>query len=292
MTVRRSPFQFLIVSLIVCQGAFAAGPRPVRPVRSDASACLKSSETAQSLENTGKLLEASASFAECAQAQCPGVVVADCSSALERLKARIPSLSLRVQDTAQQDILGAKVLLDGSFVSGALKGALIPLNPGKHSLKITAEGFAVDTRDVLVTTGEQARVIAVVLKRTGEEGSSSTGGPGAGPWIVMGIGGAALGVGAVLYATAPALPAGCSGGSVFGGAGSCVKAADGVAAQKHDNAVTFGLQWMAGGALVAGGGLVWYLVAPKGDATSTSWRISPAIPSTDGFGGLRATGHF
>ncbi len=287
MTLRSSNYVLIAASLVLVSSAQAAGPRPVRPAKSDPTACLKSSETAQSLENAGKLLEASAAFTECAQTKCPEVVASDCSTALERLKSRIPTLSLRVQNSAHQDILGARLKLDGVSQPDALKGTPVPVNPGKHVLKVEADGYTEDTRDVLVATGEQARVIAIVLARPDESipipGKPSSGGAGAGPWVVMGVGGAGMAVGAVLWATSPALPASCNGSS-------CAPA-DVEAAQKHDDAATLGLRVLASGALVTAGGLVWYLASPTG-SDQASLRLEPSLQMGGGFSGLRAVGRF
>ena len=285
MTPRSSTFVLMAPMLLLATRAHAAGPRPVRQTKADPSACLQSSETAQSLENSGKLLEASDAFAECAQTKCPDVVSSDCSTALERLKSRIPTLSLRVQNSAHKDILGAHVTIDGVARPDALKGTSVPVNPGKHVLKVDAEGYSDDSRDVLVTTGEQARVIAVVLAPQGEGGlhPHDTQGAGVGPWVVMGLGAAGMGVGGVLWATAPALPASCSGSS-------CASA-DLDAGQKHDDAATLGLRVLVGGAVVTAAGLVWYLAAPTG-SDQAMLRVEPSVQMGSGFSGLRAVGRF
>lgn len=274
-------------SLLLSQSAGAA-PKRVGPAKGDPTACLKASETAQSLENAGKLLEASTAYAECAQTKCPDVVAADCSTALDRLKGRIPTISLRVHDVKNQDILSARVYVDGQPQLDALKGTPLLVNPGTHTLKVEADGYTEVTRSVLLTTGEQARVIAVVLTKPGEgipsDAGSAASGAGIAPWVVVGVGAAGVAVGGLLYATAPAFPSECTRGD----ANSCPPGPYAEAATSNSKAEALGLAVAAGGAAVAVGGLVWYFVTPKEDARP-ALRLEPAV---GGFTGLRAVGHF
>ena len=194
-------------------------------------------------------------------------------------------MSLRVQDNDHHDILGARVSLDGEAKADALKGASMAVNPGTHTLKVEADGFVDDTRSVLVTTGEQDRVIAVVLSRVDERPPSSASGAGPWPWVVVGAGVALAGAGTYVMLSAPGFPAGC----VEGQANSCKDAASAKQATDHSNAQSTGLLLLAGGGVAVAGGLLWYFLTPTEETSRQSFVIRPSVGA---FNGISASGSF
>ena len=103
------------------------------------------------------------------------------------------------------------------------------------------------------------------------------------PWIVVGIGGAALVAGVIVLVTSPSLPTGCNAGTKL-----CTAIAgedSGAFDKRKDEAGTFRSQPIIGGAIIAGGavlvagGLLWHFLEPTGPVAkgSLSPKLTPNV---------------
>ncbi|MCL2778179.1 MAG: tetratricopeptide repeat protein [Polyangiaceae bacterium] len=123
------------------------------------------------------------------------------------------------------------------------------------------------------------------------------------PWVVAGIGGAAIIAGVVVYATKPKMPANCSGGSCYRSPDDESDAqlnADKDQAGKSRSQSTTGLIVGGAGIVVLAGGLIWhFLEHPNGSSASPNSSngasaekptVTPAIGP--GFAGLSFGGTF
>jgi hypothetical protein len=132
----------------------------------------------------------------------------------------------------------------------------------------------------------------------GHDDKPSTNGPGAAPWVVVGVGGAVLVTGVVLLATAT-YPSGCDAST-----NKCVVSASTPNAQTVldktlSDANAARTQKGIGGVLTGvgvagvGAGLAWYFLAKsheKPAATARTFELAPAVTPT--FAGLSAAGSF
>jgi hypothetical protein len=124
------------------------------------------------------------------------------------------------------------------------------------------------------------------------------------PWVVAGIGGAAIITGVVVYATKPKMPANCSGGS-----GTCQQGkdqsdadfkADKDQAGKSRSQNTIGLIVGGAGIAVLAGGLIWHFLEHTNGSSSSpnasngasaeKPTVTPAVGP--GFAGLSFGGSF
>jgi tetratricopeptide (TPR) repeat protein len=117
------------------------------------------------------------------------------------------------------------------------------------------------------------------------------------PWILVGVGGAAVIVGAVVVATAPSLPAGCDADS-----GRCAPIAgespDDFDKRKNDAGASrdqpkYGIVTMVGGGVLVAGGLLWHFLEPTG-AVEKAGKAKPSVSPElgPGFAGLSLGGSF
>ncbi len=120
------------------------------------------------------------------------------------------------------------------------------------------------------------------------------------PWIVVGLGGAAIIAGIVVYATAPKLPAGCKEESK-----SCAKdptnkeSPEGfknrqeTAGQAKDQPI-YGIVVIGAGAALVATGLLWHFLEPTGpveaQAAKTGPKLTPQVAPN--YGGLSLGGTF
>lgn len=114
------------------------------------------------------------------------------------------------------------------------------------------------------------------------------------PWIVVGAGVAALGVGIALIATAPELPGGCDANTK-----TCQKRTEESSADFENRQAEAGRsvdqpKWgtivtVGGGALVVGG-LVWHFLEPTSPKETAKTKVRPSVGP--GFAGLAVGGAF
>ncbi len=168
------------------------------------------------LENTGKLVDALVEFQRAqseASADASGQVVAQNSGKhVTDLKDRIPRLVVKVP----ADVEGATVTIDGVSVNASLVGTAMPLDPGKHAVVVKASKRKPYSTDVVLVERGKPVTVEAALPVVADDGipagdgtapveqpeppkDQGGGGAGAVPWIIGGIGVAALIGGGVMY---------------------------------------------------------------------------------------------
>lgn len=124
--------------------------------------CLDASERGQRLESEGKLSSAREQFAVCASDACPPPVRVSCTRSAEQVVERMPSVVVVVRDEGELDVKDAVVTFDDARRE-PIDGRPIALDPGPHSLRITAPDREPVERAVVVVVGEKDRVVRVQL---------------------------------------------------------------------------------------------------------------------------------
>jgi len=128
----------------------------------DVEGCVKSAELGQSARRSDSLLSARGHLISCAREVCPALIRADCARWLDDVEARLPAASVRVTSDDGRDI-SAKVIIDGAG-SSVPAGKSIRLDPGNHTFRAEAEGFETAEERAVLSQGERARVITLVMK--------------------------------------------------------------------------------------------------------------------------------
>lgn len=142
---------------------------PAQPV--GVEACLAAHLAGQELRQSSKLLESREQFRMCARQECPGAIARDCVEWLGQYERRIPSITLRVTaDGAARS--GARVLLDGVPVEN-LNGKAFELNPGAHVVRVELAPFAPFETSLLISEGDQFRVVEAAFASPASSSSSS-----------------------------------------------------------------------------------------------------------------------
>jgi hypothetical protein len=309
-------------------GGFALGTAVVAtslPARADVQACLAASEQGQHARAAGKLREARAQFNICGAESCPGIVRRDCVQWQQELVALLPSVVFGARDASGRDLFDVTVSMDGEVLTKKLDGKSVFIDPGPHTFTFEAAGTPAVTVKALVKEGEKARVINVTIGASGaqagagappngaqQSGAQQPGGAGQPapeqpaetrehgpiPWVVVGVGGAAIVAGVVVLLTAPERPSNCDKDTKMCSPRPNEPAADLESDQdraaKADSQPVVGIGLVAGGALVVAGGLLWHFLEPTGPADgkreARGVRVSPwAAP---GSGGLSVRARF
>jgi len=127
-----------------------------------ANDCTAAAESAQTLRNAGKLVQAQAQLRTCMKT-CPRLVQNDCGQWLHDVEMRIASVVVRATDARGTDVLNVRVTMDGALLMHRLEGLAAPVDPGVHRFVFEREGSVTVTQDVTIREGEKARTISVSL---------------------------------------------------------------------------------------------------------------------------------
>ncbi|MEO8799943.1 MAG: hypothetical protein ABI551_18750 [Polyangiaceae bacterium] len=284
--------------LAAAADARAADPGPTK------QQCVTANESAQSLRQSGKLREARAQLLVCVAKACPGPVREDCAQRLNEVETATPTIVFVAKDAAGNDLTAVRVKMDGASLAPSLDGSALAVEPGEHTFQLAAAGFPDITKKLVLHEGEKNRnesitfgaPVAVApapvpvtstpappVRMPDDQGSTRGNGQRVVGLIVGGVGLAGVGVGAVFGLVAS--------GTYHDAQTHCPTSttcdADGVSggSSAHTQASISTIAFIAGGALVAGG-VVLYLTAPKHGGVSVQTSAGP------GAVGLRLGGTF
>jgi hypothetical protein len=142
---------------------FAASLAP-GPARADeVAACVKASESAQTLRDEGKYNLAREQLLVCTRDLCPGIVRRDCTQWLSEIDASMPSVVVSAKDGSGRDLVDVRVTVDGQPFAEKLDGKPLMVDPGKHTFRYEAAGAPPSEEDVVVHAGEKNRALNVRL---------------------------------------------------------------------------------------------------------------------------------
>ena len=286
-----------------CSGVLSgAAARAAEPTKDQ---CIDANEKAQGMRKSEKLHAAEQTLLICVSASCPGPVRDDCAQRLTELRSVIPTVVFVVKDDADQDLSDVSVTMDDQPLASKLDGTAMAIDPGHHYSVIEAAGKQREERTLVIREGEKDRHERIVLvtaavaaapvvpaapvaeappppepEAPAKDGKTQR----IAGLVVGGVGAAGLVVGGIFGIVSKstynhALSKECSNS-----ASDCdpTGVSDGKTA--HSQAAVSTVAFIAGGALLAGG-VVLYFTAPRAGVT-----VSPTVGM--GSAGLGVSGSF
>ncbi len=130
--------------------------------------CVAQFIDAQEQRRKSALLAAEKSLVACAQQGCPALVRKKCVGWLAELKPQLPSIVIVLTDKDGHDLVNAQVSVDGRKLLDPL-GKAVPLDPGRHLLKISLPSGETLERAVVLAVGERRRRVHVDLRPVGSK---------------------------------------------------------------------------------------------------------------------------
>ena len=260
---------------------------------SEKQRCVDAAERGQQLRTDGKAREARTALLACARDVCPAPVKHDCATWIAEIDQAQPSIVIVARDGAGRDVADVDVFLDDAPLTSRLDGRAVAVDPGPHTLRLHTAAGATAAQSILVHEGEKDRVLKFTLAPAAAAAGGADpkdddrhppgepperGGHGVAPWLVVGVGAAAVITGVLLMVVATANKSAaedeCPNGLCPAGVDPKVQA------QKVDSANSIGLAGLVTipvGVLVVAGGLTWHFLEPA------------AAP---GYAGVRLRGSF
>lgn len=269
------------------RGAFVGGAAALMVLATAAPAsaditkdqCVDANTYGQTLRREGKLVAAQGQFQLCNDAKCPDIVRTDCTQRLDEIEAAFPSILFDVKKADGSDVADVKVMMDGKVVAEKMDGTPLRADPGSHEFSFEIPGEKALIRTFVLKEGEKMRrerILLVGAEPPGDRKPEPVAPPpeSHGNGDLMRIGGLGLAVVGVV---------GIGVGAFFGLKASskwddqqthCKSTTDcanrSQALSDHDDAVTYGGYSTAGiligGALLAGGAVLFLLAPSRGDA--------------------------
>jgi len=170
-----------------------------------AQTCVTASEEGQVAQKSGDLLRARERLLLCAAESCPAVVRTDCAVWMREVELALPSLVVSASDEDGHDVFEGTLEIDGKRSVESLSGKAIPLNPGRHAVRLIVPGHGPLDESVLLAEGEKSRVLHLRFPLRAAPATPPTernppkgevkGSPGIPPVSIALFGGALLGVG-------------------------------------------------------------------------------------------------
>ena len=269
----------------------------------DAQTCVDASDKAQRARAAGQLREAQKQLLLCVSDSCPAIVRRDCAQWQSDITSIAPTVVFGAKDRAGHDLVDVIVTIDGQPLAQSLDGKSISVDPGLHVFRFQTPDRLAVTERVLVKEGEKSRVINVVIgpepapaapPRATVEPPEEERHHTVWPWIVVGVGGAAVVASVVLMVTRPSLPQNCSAETSTctraEGESSASYADDQNQATNHVNRPTIALPLGAVGLATIAGGLIWHFLEPTGPRPKAAFQVVP-WRTADG-SGISALGTF
>lgn len=149
----------IIVTPLVCALALAPGIRQAHAAEPSCEAV----EQTEAMREAGRYREARTRLLECVNAQCGGDVRRRCAATLQKLDAITPSIVVRAEDEAGNDVTDVAVSMEGEELVSSLDGMAIPVDPGEHRFVFQRPGHDPVAQTLTIRQGEKFRPIDVRL---------------------------------------------------------------------------------------------------------------------------------
>jgi hypothetical protein len=280
-----------VLAASIVATAMAAAPL----ARADAKTCIAESEQAQQARSDGRLRDARDLFRACASGGCPAAVQHDCEKAFDEVDRAVPTVVLIVR-SGGRDLTDVHVLVDGLLVAQKIDGRPLALDPGAHHLRIeTPAGVRLGEQDVVAHQAEKNRLLPIDVSPPPPAARgplAATEGQTAAPhdarqhtvwpWVVMGTGLSAAGVGIVLAVVGQSDVSASRVGCTMDASGALLcpspYTTDGRDRQSLDALgsmlVTGGLITAAAGGVAILVGLIWHFAESTGPTRTPSPRVA------------------
>jgi hypothetical protein len=145
----------------------AASPRLARADEPSKVECVDAYMRSQELSRAGELTKARVSALLCARDPCPPVLQKDCVGWLADIDSRMPTIVVGVKDAGGQDVVDARVRIDGVEVASRIDGHALEIDPGEHRVVVEPVGSEPVEQVIVAREGDKGRILPFKLEKVG-----------------------------------------------------------------------------------------------------------------------------
>lgn len=241
----------------------------------EGSACVTAAEDGQRWQKAGHLTAAAKYFGTCSDAICPAAVRDDCRKWADELQAQLSSIVVDARDASDRVVSDTVVMVDDVVVPRSIDQSIL-VDSGAHRFVFRREGSYSVYQEAVIQPGIKNRVFKVRFSAE-VPAAERPARRNVGPFVVGGLGVAAIATGAIFLLAAPKEPSNCEGASTCHyPVGSDVTydiAADASKADAHHTFTVAGAITLGVGTAALAAGVLWWLVA--GEEPKTGLRLTP-----------------
>jgi hypothetical protein len=124
-------------------------------------ACIRSNADVQRLRGRGQLEEAATAARTCSVDACPRVVRDECARWASEIALSIPTIRILALDADNRPPDHVSAFLDGVARPDFATGKPLPMNPGKHVVRLEATGLHPVEQVFEVSPGDRDRVVSI-----------------------------------------------------------------------------------------------------------------------------------
>ena len=121
--------------------------------------CAQAYESSQESRAAGHLQETRQKLSICARTECPSFVQKDCARWLQEVERELPSVVVQASGLDGDAAGAVRIEIDGNEIPGALGGAPVTLDPGRHELVAERPGREPLKRLIVAQQGVQNRPV-------------------------------------------------------------------------------------------------------------------------------------
>jgi hypothetical protein len=280
--------------------ASSAVAREARAADPTTAQCLAAADQSIQLRDQHQLRAARAQMLVCAATSCPAAVQSECLRRVDQINAAIPTVVFEPKDASGNDLSNVSVEIDGQPLAPRLDGTALPLDPGVHRFRFVPEGGSPVEKTIVIHEGEKDRheridlgggaaPIGTATRAPGAQAASasiappSEGDPGASrrllAYIVGGAGVAGLAVGTIFGVMASSDSSNSKNECSSVPCAGYTKSLNDYNSASTEATVST-IAFVAGGAAVAAGAVLFFTAPKASSGSGTLWQVSPAVGSS------------
>ena len=144
-----------VAALVVAAGlSSSAAARAADPTTAD---CLAAAEASLNFRNDHRLRAERAQDLICGAASCPADIRDECTRRLDMVNAAIPTIVFQVKDAAGNDLSAVRVTMDNDVLAERLEGTALSIDPGAHAFSFETAGQPKLERQFIIVEGQKDR---------------------------------------------------------------------------------------------------------------------------------------
>jgi hypothetical protein len=152
----------LLAGMYLLGWAGRAHGEPARlQAKVDARSCQVAFDSGQKKEQSGRLVEASLLFAQCADETCGAPLWHDCVVRSTQLSTALPSVVPVVVDESGAPRVDVEVKMDGRLITSQLNGRAIAIDPGTHEFSFSTSAGVFSSQKLTIARGERNHALSV-----------------------------------------------------------------------------------------------------------------------------------
>jgi hypothetical protein len=156
----KRPLTPLTMLVVAALGLTEGAARAADPTTDD---CRAASDASPKLGREHKLRAERAQLLVCAATSCPMAIRKECVRRLDEVNAQVPTIIFAARDASGADLSAVKITMDGEVLAERLDGSALSIDPGEHTFRFEAAGQPAVQQTLVIHEADKERRKQVVI---------------------------------------------------------------------------------------------------------------------------------